>query len=437
MAANFEAMFVSSSRHPKPPGAHSRLKQFFAALGPGLITGAADDDPSGIATYTSAGALLGISILWTALITWPLMAAVQFMCARIGLTTGQGLTVNLKRKFPPWVAGVLAMALLAANSINIGADLSGMADAASYLTHCPSMVLVFVFGIGITWATVAMPYYQLAGVLKWLALSLFAYVVAAFVSGGNFAGVLRATLTPSLPHGKDAWGMLVAILGTTISPYLFYWQASEETEEERAAGRISRVRRSGTTDGQIITRKIDVGIGTFFSNLVMYFIILTAAITLHRTGSTQIETSRQAADALRPIAGQFSALLYTAGIVGVGLLAIPTLSGSAAYALAETFNWRQGLAKPLGRAPAFYGVIIVATLVGIALNFARVNPVKALYWSAVINGLLAPFLMVAILLVAMDSKLMNNQPSSILGRVTVAIATLFMFAAAVGMFVFQ
>jgi NRAMP (natural resistance-associated macrophage protein)-like metal ion transporter len=424
------------SSPPAPASPISRARQFLATLGPGIITGAADDDPSGIATYSSAGALLGTSMLWTALVTWPLMGVVQFMCARIGMVTGEGLGAVFKRKFPRWLVVVFSVALLIANSINIGADLSGMADAGELLTRIPSLLLVFAFGIAIAFATVQFPYQRIANTLKWLALSLFAYVIAAFVSGGSWAGVLHDTFVPTLPANNAAWGMLVAILGTTISPYLFYWQASEETEEERAHGRRTVASRRGATGGEIRLRKLDVGLGTFFSNLVMYFIILTTALTLHRHGITHVDTSKQAAQALGPIAGRFAALLYTLGLLGVGFLAIPTLSGSAAYALAETFRWREGLDQPLRRAPAFYAVIIVSTLLGIGLNFAHVNPIRALYWSAVVNGLLAPFLLVAILLVASDRKLMCGQPSSILSRVIVAICTLFMFGAGVGMFVF-
>jgi NRAMP (natural resistance-associated macrophage protein)-like metal ion transporter len=423
--------------HPPPPSPPaSRFRQFLGSIGPGVITGAADDDPSGIATYSSAGALLGTSMLWTALITWPLMGVVQFMCARVGMVTGQGLGAVFRRKFPRWLVILFSLGLLIANSINIGADLSGMADAAHLLTHLASLPLVFLFGAAITVATIALPYHRIANTLKWLALSLFAYIVAAFVSRARWTGVLHDTFVPAWPASKDAWGMLVAILGTTISPYLFYWQASQETEEEKAQGRLSLASRRGATGNEIIDRKLDVGLGTFFSNLVMYFIILTTALTLHRHGLTHIDTSAQAAQALGPIAGPFAAFLYTIGILGVGFLAIPTMSGSAAYAFAETFRWREGLDNPLSRAPAFYTVIILSTLLGVGLNFAHVSPVRALYWSAVVNGLLAPFLLVAILLVASDRKLMCNQPSSMLSRVIVAITTVFMFGAGVGMFFF-
>ncbi len=405
------------------------------SLGPGVITGAADDDPSGIATYSVAGAQLGTKLLWTSLLTWPLMAAVQFMCARIGMVTGQGLAGNLKKRFPAWLLWAFIVALLAANTINIGADLAGMADAAQMLSGVNSHLFVVGFAILISWATIRLRYNQIANVLKWLVLALFAYPITAFVVGTDWDRVLRDTVVPSLPHTRAEWAMLVAILGTTISPYLFFWQASQEVEEEKAAGQSTLVKRRGATDQELQMRGIDVGVGTFFSNLAMFFIILTTAITLNRHGITNIETSRQAAEALRPFAGNFAATLFTIGIVGVGFLAIPTLAGSSAYAFAETFGWRQGLDKKLKQARSFYAVILLSTAVGVGMDFAHINPVKALYWTAVINGLLAPFILVAILIVAADKKLMQGQPSSRLGWAVVALTTVAMFAAGVAMFV--
>jgi NRAMP (natural resistance-associated macrophage protein)-like metal ion transporter len=405
------------------------------SLGPGVITGAADDDPSGIATYSVAGAQLGTKLLWTALPTWPLMAAVQMMCARIGMVTGKGLAGNFNQRFPKWLLIVFLIALLSANTINIAADLAGMADAAEMLSGVNTHWFVVFFALLISWATVRLRYHQIANVLKWLVLVLFAYPVTAFVVGADWGRVLRDTLVPSMPHTKDEWSMLVAILGTTISPYLFFWQASEEVEEEKAAGLNSLSQRRGATAIELQLRKMDVGVGTFFSNLVMFFIILTTAITLNRHGITHIETTRQAAEALRPLAGKFAATLFTVGIVGVGFLAIPTLAGSAAYAFAETLGWRQGLDKKLKQARSFYTLILISTGVGVGLDFAGINPVKALYWTAVINGLLAPFLLVAILVVASDKKLMQGQPSSRLGWIVVAITTVAMFAAGVAMFV--
>jgi len=411
------------------------IRLLLKSLGPGIITGAADDDPSGIATYSVAGAQLGTKLLWTAPLTWPLMTEVQIMCARIGMVTGQGLAGNFKQRFPSWLLGVFVMALLVANTINIAADLAGMADAAEMLSGVNSHWFVVLFAVLITWATVRLQYHQIANVLKWLVLVLFAYPITAFVVGADWGQVVRDTLVPSMPRTRGEWSTIVAILGTTISPYLFFWQASEEVEEEKAAGQSTLAQRRGATLKELDMRNIDVGIGAFFSNMVMFFIILTTAITLNRHGITHIETSRQAAEALRPLAGKFAATLFTVGIVGVGFLAIPTLAGSAAYAFAETFGWHQGLDKKLKRARAFYALILLSTGVGVGLNFAGINPVKALYWTAVINGLLAPFLLVAILFIASDKKLMQGQPSPRLGWTVVAITTVAMFSAGIAMFV--
>ena len=401
------------------PGANTskpgRLSEFWKSLGPGVITGAADDDPSGIATYSVAGAQLGTALLWTSIVTWPLMAAVEAMCARIGMVTGHGLASTFRTKFPRSLLAIVAGALFVANTINIGADLAGMADAMELLTAITSHFWVVSFA-------------------AFMALFLFAYVVTAIRLRPDWSAVLRDLVIPAVPNTRTAWATLVAILGTTISPYLFFWQASQEVEEEKAMGRRTLVRRRGATPAELINRKIDIGIGTFFSNAVMFFIILTTALTLHRRGIDSPETSKQVALALEPLAGRFAALLYTIGLVGTGMLAIPTLAGSAAYAFAETFGWRQGIDEKFRGAKRFYLVLAIAVLAGMAMNFAHINAVKALYWSAVLNGLLAPFLLLGILLVATDRRLMLNQPSSLLGRLTVAITTLAMFGAAVGMF---
>jgi NRAMP (natural resistance-associated macrophage protein)-like metal ion transporter len=423
--------------HQDKSGKESRnfIVRFFSTLGPGLITGAADDDPSGIATYSIAGAQLGTALLWTAFITWPLMACVQFMCARIGMVTGQGLGAAFGRKFPRPLIILASLALLAANTINVGSDLSGMADAAKMLTGFNSHWFVVLFGVGIAFATIRFRYYQIAIILKWLALCLFAYVITAFIVGPDWWSVLHDTFVPSWPQNHAAWENLVAILGTTISPYLFFWQASQEVEEEKAMGRRMLLQRQGATSREIIDRKLDVGTGTFFSNFVMYFIILTTALTLHAHGIKDIDTSKDAAEALKPLAGSIAYTLYTVGLIGVGLLAIPTLTGSAAYAFAETFKWRQGLDERFRGARYFYSVIILSTVVGIAMDFLGINPVKALFWTAVINGVLAPFLLIGILFVACDRKLMNGQPSLWVSRVAVAITMLAMFGAAAAMFI--
>lgn len=411
------------------------LKRFFSVLGPGLTTGAADNDPSGIATYSIAGAQLGTSLLWTALVTWPLMAFIQLMCARIGMVTGRGLAGALRQKCPRWLLLIAAAALLSANIITIGADLAGMSDAGKMLIGVDTRLLTIIFGAGITLAIVYFRYYQIASTLKWLTLVLFAYVITAFILKPHWGSVLYDTFIPSWPRGNNAWQNLVAVLGTTISPYLFFWQASQEVEEEKAMGRWMLVLREGATKREISDRRIDVATGTFFSNLVMYFIILTAALTLHAHNNTNIESSRQVAEALKPLAGSFAALLYTIGLVGVGLLTIPILAGSSAYAFAETFAWKEGLDLPVTTARYFYAVIGASTLFGIAMVFVKINPVKALFWASTINGILAPFLLIGVLLVSCDRQLMQRQPSPWLSRVMVGLTAALMFVAAVAMFV--
>jgi len=412
------------------------LKRFFSLLGPGLVTGAADNDPSGIATYSIAGAQLGMSLLWTAFVTWPLMAFVQFMCARIGMVTGRGLAGALREICPRWLLFIAAAALLGANVVTIGADLAGMSDAGQILTGINPHFLTIVFAVGITVATIYFRYYQIASILKWLTLVLFAYVLTAFILKPNWGSVLYHTFVPSWPRGHSAWQSLVAVLGTTISPYLFFWQASQEVEEEKAMGRRMLISREGATKREILDRRIDVGAGTFFSNLVMYFIILTTALTLYTHNERNIESSRQVAEALRPLAGPFAATLYTVGLIGVGLLAIPILAGSSAYAFAETFAWKQGLDMPVTSARYFYGVISVSTLLGIAMVFVKINPIKALFGAAVINGVLAPFLLIGILIVASNRKLMQRQPSPWLSRIVVGVTAAIMLIAAGAMFFF-
>jgi NRAMP (natural resistance-associated macrophage protein)-like metal ion transporter len=412
------------------------LKKFFKALGPGVITGAADDDPSGIATYSVAGAQLGTSLLWTAVLTWPLMAVVQMMCARIGMVTGAGLASALGKRFPKWIVISFSVCLLIANTINIGSDLSGMADATQMLTGLNSHFFTIIFAALIVVAIIRFRYRQIADVLKWLCLVLFAYAITAFLVVTDWKSLLHDTFVPSWPHNHEAWSTLVAILGTTISPYLFFWQASEEVEEEKTQGERTLKQRQGATVKELAVRRMDVGIGTFASNLVMFFIIIVTAVTLHKHGITKIETSKQAAEALRPLAGEFAYLLYTVGIIGVGFLAITVLAGSAAYALAETFGWRQGIDKKFKGAHGFFAIIIFSTAVGVLLDFLHVNPIKALYWTAIINGLLSPFLLVGILMVSFDKNIMRKQMPSKLSLVLMVLATLLMFGAAIGMFIF-
>ena len=314
----------------------SWAKRAVNSLGPGLITGAADDDPSGIVTYSIVGAQLGMALLWMSWVTWPLMAGVQMMCARIAMITGQGLGNVFTKKFPRGVVIGVCCSLFIANTINIAADLSGMADAAEMLSGMPSYVFIPVFGIGIGFAIVKCRYELIAAILKWLVLSLFAYVITAFLVHPHWGAVMKSTFLPGLPKGAKIWQSIVAILGTTISPYLFFWQSSQEVEERKAKGHPVLPRRmTAVIKTKLVDRMMDVGAGTFLSNLIMFFIILTAALTLNRQGTTDIETSKQAAEALRPLAGNFAAALYALAIVAVGLLAIPTLAGSAGYAFSE------------------------------------------------------------------------------------------------------
>ena len=413
-----------------------RFRRFFAALGPGLITGAADDDPSSIGTYSVVGAQFGTSVLWTAFITWPLIAAIQMMCARIGLVTGKGLARALGKKFPRPLVAAACLGLLVANTITVGADLSAMADASEMLTGLNSHFYVIFFGVIIALGTILLRYRRIANLLKWFALSLLTYGLTAFVVHPNWNFVLHKTFLPTWPTGHEAWAGLVAILGTTISPYLFFWQASQELEEKRDLARAAHSNGPEAKAKRLSARRLDVAFGTLFSNLAMYFIILTTALTLHGNGVTNIETSRDAAAALMPLAGPFAATLFTAGIVGVGLVAIPALITSAAYGIAETFRWNHGLSEQFKAARPFYGVIILSSVIGIALDFADVSPMKALYWAAVVSGVLAPFLLIGILMVASDRKVMRQQPSSFLSRLTVAVTALAMLGAAVGMFVF-
>jgi NRAMP (natural resistance-associated macrophage protein)-like metal ion transporter len=415
---------------PSQPGLLSRVAR---ALGPGLITGAADDDPSGIVTYSLAGAQHGMAFLWLAWITWPLMAAVQMMCARIGMVTGKGLGEVLMLKFPRSAVIVACAALFIANTINIAADLAGMADAASMLFGLPPPVYVVLFGAGIALAMVRCRYALIAAILKWLVLSLFAYVVTAFMVNPNWPEVARATFIPTLPEGQAMWQTVVAILGTTISPYLFFWQASQEVEEQTLHGRYG-VRRRPATESKLVDRMLDVGAGTALSNLIMFFIILTAALTMHAQGKTEIASSREAAEALRPLAGDLAVWLYAIAIIAVGLLSIPTLAGSAGYAFAEALHWPAGFDNKLRDALSFYTTIVLSVAIAVLIDFLGIDPIKSLFWSAIVNGVLAPFLLVGILLSARDMRIMKKQPSPVAAQAIVALTTVAMFAAAGVMF---
>src|SRR5882724_6535072 len=415
----------------RPPG---RVRKFFANLGPGLITGAADDDPSGISTYSVTGAAFGYMPLWTALFSFPLMAAVQLMCARLGLVTGRGLASVIRLYYPRWVLWSACALLLVANVFNIGADLGGMAEATEMMTGIQSYFWTPVYALLIISLLFFSSYRQIARIFKWLTLVLFAYIISAFLARPDWLSVLKATFLPHIQWSSGFLATFVGILGTTISPYLFFWQASQEVEEERAQGRIAVEEREGATDEELRFARTDVLAGMFFSNLVMYFIILTTATTLHAHGQNNIETAREAAEALRPLAGNGAYLLFTLGLIGTGMLAVPVLAGSAAYAVAEAEAWQRGSFEDRPRlAPRFYVVVAVSTIIGLGLAFVGFNAVKMLFYSAVLNGVLAPPLIVLVVLLTCKPEIMgtrvNSRPLRYLGWATAII----MAAASIGM----
>src|SRR6202140_2328918 len=373
------------------------LTRSFAILGPGLITGAADDDPSGISTYSVAGAAYGYTTLWIALLTFPLMAAIQLMCARLGLVTGRGLAAAVRIYYPRWVLWASCSILVIANVINIAADLGGMAEATQLITGIRSLIWIPIYALFILGLVFWASYKMIARIFKWLTLVLFAYVFASFYAHVDWRHALMVTLVPHLEWSRGFLAVLVAILGTTISPSLFFWQAAEEVEEGRTKGR-TLAEHQGAIAGELRSARADTIVGMFFSNFIMYFIILTTAATLYAHGQTDITTARQAAEALRPLAGNGAYLLFTLGLIGPGMLGVPVLVGSCAYALAEAAVWRGSMADKPRSWRKFYAVMAVAMALGLALNYFGFNAVKMLFWSAVINVLLAPPLFLLVIL---------------------------------------
>lgn len=402
-------------------------------LGPGFITGASDDDPSGIGTYAMAGASLGYTTLWTALMTFPMMACVQYMCSRIGLVTGMGLAGILRRHYPYFLVYPLVGGLVIANTINAGADIGAIAAAIHLLFPISPIVLIVLIAVTILVLQIWCTYRTIKSTFKWLTLALLTYIASAFLARPDWHAALRFTLIPAVGFDSHFLSVLVALLGTTISPYLFFWQASQEVEDEINRGNRRLWQRRGTTDGELHYAAWDTNVGMLFSNVVMYFIILATAATLSRAGKTEIESAAQAAEALRPLAGDAATILLALGLVGSGFLAVPILTGSAAYAVAEIFGWRYGLSEKPKRARQFYAVIAASTLIGMAFNFLGINEMSALFWTAVINGFLAPPLLVAIMLIANNPRVMggrvNGRVLNILGWTTTTV----MFAAAVGL----
>ena len=405
----------------------------WARLGPGLVTGASDDDPSGIATYTVAGAAYGYGTLWTAVVTLPLMIAVQLVCARIGMVCGVGLTGALRGRYPRALLVAVCLMLAGANVFNVAADLSGMADAVEMLTGLPSVLSVIGFGLATIVFTVYSSYQVFSKYVKWTTVTLLAYVLGAFFAHPHWTEALAATFSPPRIWTRGYFTTMVAIFGTTISPYLFFWQASSEVEAEKALGRRRLADRRGATDREIADARDDVIAGMTLSNIVMYFIIMTAGATLFRAGRHDIETTRQAAEALLPIAGPAAYLLFGIGLVGSGLLAIPVLAGSASFAIAELLGWRAGLDEPFRRARRFYYVFALAVIVGIALDVVKASPIRMLFLSSIVNGLAAPPLLVVIMLVANNPRVMGKWTNPPVLNALGWFATVLMAAAAVGL----
>ena len=408
------------------------LKGLLQILGPGLITGASDDDPSGIGTYSQAGAQFGFGVLWTALFTFPLMLAMQELCARIALHTGIGLGLSLRRKFPTWLVGACILAMVVANTINIGADLGAVAAGGSLLTRgriAPIWLVVPAAAL-IVGLQLFASYRVIFNAFKWLTLALFAYVITAFLVHPPVKTVLIATFVPHLEFNKAFITTVVAILGTTISPYLFFWQASSYVDEMRAAGQRTERERKGVTKAAMRAARIDVFVGMAFSQVVMFAILLVSAATFNSHSVTAIATADQAAKALEPLAGPLAFVLFAAGFIGTGLLAIPVLSGSAAYALSEFAGVKGSLAEKAKYRPTFYSVIVAATAVGVALNLFRIDMISALFYTAVINGVVAPPLMVLIALLGSDRTIMQERASGRVSFTLVWIATIGMTVAA-------
>ena len=409
--------------------------KLLAVLGPGLITGASDDDPSGIATYSQAGAQFGYSLGWVMLFSWPLMCAIQEISARIGRVTGRGIAGNLKRHYAAPLLYFVVGLLVVANTINIGADLGAMAAALKLLIGGPHGLYVFGFAVLTILLETFVRYSRYVSVLKWLTVSLFAYVAVAFSVSIPWATVAHDLIIPHISFNADYLTVVVAILGTTISPYLFFWQAEEEVEEVKERdGAQPLIRAPQQAQGEFNRIRWDTYVGMALSNLVALFIIISTAATLHEHGVTNIQTSAQAAEALRPIAGQLVFLIFGIGIIGTGLLALPVLAGSAAYAAGEALGWHVGLARKLNRAKGFYAILAGATLLGALMNYTVIDPVKALFWSAVINGVVAVPVMTTMMLLSSNTKVMGEFPLPPILRAFGWLATLVMASAALGMF---
>lgn len=406
----------------------TRLKKLLKSLGPGFITGAADDDPSGIGTYSQSGALFGYSQLWTALFTFPLQAAVQEMCGRIGLITGRGLAKVIKDNYSKPILYFSVFLLFFANTVNIGADLGAMASSGQLLIKFPFIIWLFLVTLASILLQIFISYKTYAKFLKYLTFSLVAYIIAFFVVKQDWNKLIYSTLVPTIVLNREYLLNIVAILGTTISPYLFFWQANQEVEEEVEKGELKAldIGAPNIKVGEVRAMKLDTIIGMFFSNLIMFFIIATTASTLFVNGISNIETADQAAVALRPIAGDFAYLLFTFGILGTGFLAVPILAGSASYAISETVGWKAGLSKKFSEAKGFYFIIITSIAIGFFVNFLSIKPFALLYYTAILNGLCAPPLLLLILLISNNKKIMGLRSNSFLSNVLGSVIFLAM-----------
>jgi NRAMP (natural resistance-associated macrophage protein)-like metal ion transporter len=419
---------------------HPRLvKRYWQMLGPGLVTGAADDDPSGVATYSQTGALYGLQLIWMSLYSLPLIIVIQEMCARIGMVSGRGLAENIRREYPKPVLYVLVALLIGANTFNIGADLGAMAASVQMLFPLFNFaVVVFLFAIVITLLQIFMPYRLYARYLKYLALILLSYVATGLIVGLDWGEVLFHTIVPSMEFSKNSIFIVCAVLGTTISPYLFFWQTSQEVEEEIKGGRTTLRSRVGATDADIRDMRIDVWSGMFISNIVMFFIIAVCAATLFENGIEGINTAADAAAALKPLAGEWASMLFALGIIGTGMLSIPVFAGANGYALAETFHWHEGLYRKFRAALGFYVTIALSMVVALGINFIGIDPIKALIYSAVANGIVAPVILFFIVRLSGDRKIMGNWVNgrmiNTIGWFTVAVMSVTGIAAIVTFF---
>lgn len=410
---------------------------FVARLGPGLITGAADDDPSGISTYSVAGASAGYSLLWLTWIATPMMSVVQGMVSRVSMVSGEGLAAIMRKRLPLWVTYGLAALVIVANTFNVGADIGGMSAAMRLVLPLPTVVWLFVFGLGLIAAQVWLSYAVLARIFKWLTLALFAYIVTAFVVHPPWPAVLAHFVVPQIRFNASWLSTMVGVLGTTITPYLFFWQSSLMVEEEKEEGKKTIASRRGTTQKEIKLMHTDVNVGMVLSNLVAFFIIVTTASTLGAHGMHNIATAQQAAQALRPLAGPFAALLFTLGMVGTGVLSVPVLASSSAYVAAETFRFREGLDEKPSRAPRFYATIAAGIAIGVAMNLLHVDAIKALFWAAVLNGVAAVPIIAVIVLLASDKRTMGRWKSSLVARAWGWGTVALMGLATIGMFYFM